>query len=73
MEQIKIIEIDMPISVKGFVQKTFDNGEFYTICINSQLSNEKKYFTIKHELEHISKDDFSKFASIDILERERHL
>lgn len=73
MEQIKVLEIDMPINIKGFVKRTFEDGEFFTIVINSQLSNEKKYFTIMHELKHINERDFSNFVPVDLLERDRHI
>lgn len=73
MEQIKVMEIDMPISIKGFVKRTYEDGEFFTIVINSQLSNERKYFTIMHELRHINERDFSSSVPVDTIERERHL
>ena len=74
MEQIRVLEIDMPLSVKGFVKKTSEEeGDFYTICINSGLSNEMKYFTIVHELTHINAGDFFNSAPVGLLERERHL
>lgn len=74
MEQIRVMEIDMPLSVKGFVKRTYeDEGEFYTICINSKLTNEKKYFAIVHELTHINEGDFDKAVPIGLLERERHI
>lgn len=74
MEQIRVLEVDMPLSVKGFVKRiTEEEGDFYTICINSSLSNEMKYFTIVHELTHINEGDFFNSAPVGLLERERHI
>lgn len=66
--EIKILYIDLPCSIRGFVVKSLDA---YTIFINSRLSIEQWKKTIEHEKQHILKNDFER-ENIDRIEKLRH-
>ena len=61
--------IDMPCSIKAF---TVEDSGFYSIYVNSKLNCEQNYASIRHELEHIHKDDFYNPIPVDELEKLRH-
>lgn len=56
MGEKKIVLVDLPCSVKGFVRKNED--ESFTIVINSRLSYEQQTAIYKHEVAHIMNGDF---------------
>ncbi len=56
MDYIRVILKDMPVTVRAF---TLDDGfGFYTIFINSRLSNQMQIEAYDHELSHIASGDF---------------
>lgn len=62
----------LPCTVGGFVKKTCEpEGDFYTIILNSRLSDEKQRKTYIHELEHIYNEDF-KEGGVGEVESIRH-
>ena len=46
--------------------------DYYTIVLNLNLSFEGQRRAFKHEIEHILKNDFSKYQNVGKLERIRH-
>ena len=75
MDDVQIIFMSMPPSVKGMVVKTFDdNGgdNYYTIVINSNLSHEQQLKTYEHEMRHLRRRDFECDLPVDSIERRNH-
>ncbi len=58
--------VDFPIAVKG-VTAMDDNG-FYNIYINSRLSFEEQKRAIAHEMEHIAREDFFSYDTLEEVE-----
>ncbi len=72
MDDIRVIYLDLPPTVKGMVVKTFDDGDYYTICLNVNISVEEQMKAYRHEVEHILGADFDG-ADADEIEMERHI
>lgn len=73
MDDISVMFMDMPPTVKGMVVKTFDCGEdYYTIVLNSALSRDDQEEAFWHEIEHIKGDDFNRDCTSSYLEYLRH-
>lgn len=69
----RVIYMKMPPSSKGFIIKTFDDGEDYTtVVINPCYNWEQQRNTYKHELEHIEYGDLDNYGDADALELLRH-
>ena len=65
--EYKIRYIALPYTIKGVT--VMDNGGYYNIYINSRLSWEDQKKAVRHELEHIQRDDFDNtFASLEEVE-----
>lgn len=64
----KIIYMDLPIRIKGFVKET---DGFFDIVLNQNLSYEQNVQSFFHELIHIENDDFSKF-NVQLIEYYAH-
>lgn len=61
--------IDFPVcSCGGIVMLNED--ETYTILLNSRLSHQQNIDSLRHELNHISHDDFHRSVSVAQMERE---
>ena len=59
--------IDLPYTIKGVT--VLDSDGFYNVYINSLLSWEEQKKAVKHELEHIRRDDFDNIcASLEEVE-----
>lgn len=69
-ENIQTVLLDLPTTVKGFSKSNSDMT--YTIVINARLTREQQEETYRHELEHITKDDFYSCDNADNIECERH-
>lgn len=54
--------IDLPCAVKAMT--ALDDEGFPNIYINSKLSQEAQYKALKHELNHLDRDDF--YNDLDI-------
>ena len=72
MNDIHTIYMNMPPSVKGFVIKTFDEDECYTIVINPMYNIEQQRDTYEHEVKHIKCQDLDDHGDPGILEIMRH-
>lgn len=58
---ITTIFTDLPLTIKGFVKRTFDDGEYYyTIVLNAQYNKEQQEEAYLHEMRHIMNNDFDK-------------
>ena len=59
--------IDLPYTIKGVT--VLDSDGFYNVYINSHLSWEEQNKAVKHDLEHIRRDDFDNIcASLEEVE-----
>lgn len=72
MENIRVIFQNMPPSIKGMVVKTFDEEEWYTVVINSNLSREQQMLTYEHEIRHVKARDLVGGLCVDEIESVRH-
>lgn len=72
MNDYHTIYMDMDVGVKGFVIKTFDEDEHYTIVINPKYNWEQQHGTYEHELKHIEARDLDGCCDADLIERLRH-
>lgn len=73
MEEPKVIYMNMPSAVKGFVVKMFDEGEdYYTVVLNPCYNAEQQLETYKHELKHIEAKDLDGYCNANAVELERH-
>lgn len=55
-EHIRVVLKDLPVTIRGFASD--DGFGYYTIIINSRLSNQMQIDTYEHELSHIANGDF---------------
>lgn len=65
-------EMNIPGSVRGFAVRCWDDGEYYTIVVNANLSEEKKKEVYQHEKDHIENGDFSNVIDASRLEAIAH-
>lgn len=65
---INVKLVDMPVGVKSFVRLKDDCP---TIVINARLSYEQQKRCYRHEVKHITNNDFEQF-SVDVIEMEAH-
>lgn len=72
MNEMHTIYMKMPPGVKGFVIKTFDEDEHYTIVLNPCYNIEQQRDTYTHELRHIKCLDLDDLGDPGILEMLRH-
>ena len=72
MENIRVIFQSLPLSVRGMVIKVFDEEDWYTVVINSNISAEQQMLTYEHEVQHVKARDFSSEMSVDEIESVRH-
>lgn len=66
----RIIMLDLPTTVKGYVLQTFDG--FNTIVLNSRLNVWQNRKTLRHELDHIINDDLHADLTAAEIEKRRH-
>lgn len=72
MNEYHTIYMDMDEKVKGFVIKTFDEDEHYTVVLNPRYNWEQQRKTYEHELKHIEGRDLDGFCDADMVEMLRH-
>lgn len=73
MEYIRIHLIDLPPRIHGLTVYKFDDGDaFFTVFLNSRLSDEMIRAAYDHEIEHINAGDFDSMHPVDELEGIRH-
>ena len=61
-------EVPLPYGVNGCVTPNEDDDGF-SIYINSRLSEDQKRKALKHEIDHITNDDFFNGKPIEEIER----
>lgn len=65
--------MDLPCSIPAYVaEKTDSDGEYYTIFLNNNCSEERIKKAVEHELKHIINNDFDLEFGIDEIEKLRH-
>lgn len=69
MDNVRVVLYDMPARIKAYTIKL---EEYYTICINSNLSHTQNQTSYKHELEHIRNGDYDRKCSADMIEIVSH-
>lgn len=70
MEYIRIILLDLPVTVGGLT--IYNDDDSFTIFINARLNHETQFKTCDHEMAHINNLDFEKMISTDRLEAYSH-
>ncbi len=70
-DEIKVLLINLPYTIKGFSLKTFD--DHIIVILNSRLSYEQNRITYEHELLHIKNDDFYRECNVCEIESEYHV
>jgi len=58
---------NMPTKLYGYTQPIDD---IYLLWINVNITDDAKWGVLQHELSHISKNDFDRFESVEIIEEE---
>jgi hypothetical protein len=71
MDNYAVFFVNLPYKVHGF---TIHDGcdDFYTIILNSRLSHFSNIETLKHELQHITNNDFIRFKEVNNIETLTH-
>ncbi len=69
MDEYYIRYVPLPVSLKGITVE--DAAGFYNIYINSLLSYEEQQKAIKHELTHVSRNDFDQEKPLHLVEAYR--
>lgn len=73
MNEVKVIYADLPPHIKGMLVKTFDEEDYYTVVINSNLNIEQQRAAYEHEVKHMKAKDFDDVEkSADEVEYVRH-
>lgn len=70
MLEYRVVLIDLPTTVRGYVLRTFDG--FCTIVLNSRLNIWQNKKSFKHEIDHILNGDFDSALTADEIEARRH-
>lgn len=65
MDNVRVILYDMPARIKAYTIKL---EEYYTICLNSNLSHTQNEISYQHEIDHIINGDYDKKCSADMIE-----
>ena len=74
MNEVRVIYANLPPRIKGMLVKTFDEEDYYTVVINSNLNIEQQREAYEHELRHMKAKDFDEVdKSVDDIEYVRHL
>lgn len=74
MEKIQVVLFDLPHTIRGLTTYCYDeDGQmYYTILINSRLSDKMQCDAYDHEISHIDNHDFERMLPIEDLEAARH-
>jgi len=75
MDYIRVVLQNLPVTIRGFTVYYFDEDgmTYYTIFINSRLSEVMQCATYDHEIKHINNNDFDSMLPADRLEAIRHV
>ena len=66
LDDVHIYIKDLPHDIKGF---TVPDSDGYSVYLNARCSHEQNERTLKHELNHISRNDCYSPARVSVLER----
>lgn len=69
---IRVEYLDLPHSVRGMTVRSFDGEDYYTIILNARLDKETTERAYKHELWHITHQDFDKEDKVGAIERRNY-
>jgi hypothetical protein len=69
MDNINVVYLDMPTNVKSYV---INKNDYFTVILNSRLSQEQNEISYIHELEHIKNGDYAKKCRADLIEIMAH-
>ena len=69
LDNAKVIYLDLPTTIGGFVKKTDD---FYTIVLNSRLSYDRNRESYMDEIDHIVSDAMDQDIHADQIELQSH-
>lgn len=73
MLNTEVVYADLPPHVKGMLVRMFDEEDYYTIVINSNLNIEQQREAYEHEVRHYRARDFEQTdKSVDEIECIRH-
>ena len=70
MQGVRTLLYDLPYTIKAYTVANADLS--HTIVINAHLNQEARIKAYKHELEHISNEDYYKNCGSDIIEMYAH-
>lgn len=73
MNEIRIITLSMPTSIRGFIVRSYDGETYYTIVVNGNCTRDVQMETLKHEYGHIRNNDFKSVLDVDQIEALRHI
>ena len=63
----------MPCTIRACVVRYFDTDDvFFTIMVNTRMSDRQQREAYQHEMNHIEHGDFSRCLSADCIESMRH-
>lgn len=71
MEYIKVVLLDLPVTVDGLT--IYNDDDSFTIFINARLNHENQCKAYDHEMAHINNRDFEKMTPADRLEAYAHM
>ena len=73
MLNTEVVYADLPPHIKGMLVRMFDEEDYYTIVINSNLNIEQQREAYEHEVRHYRARDFEQTdKSVDEIECIRH-
>ena len=73
MLNTEVVYADLPPHIKGMLVRMFDEEDYYTIVINSNLNIEQQREAYEHEVRHYRAKDFEQTdKSVDEIECIRH-
>jgi len=71
MDNYNVIYENLPVSINGFTMHDAED-DFFTVVLNSKMSYMTNLETFKHELQHITNEDFVRFKNVGQIERNAH-
>lgn len=73
MLNTEVVYADLPPHIKGMLVRMFDEEDYYTIVINSNLNIKQQREAYEHEVRHYRAKDFEQTdKSVDEIECIRH-
>ena len=68
-EYVRVRLEALPAHIRAFC---VEKEDWFTIVINADLSPSERLKAFEHEIQHIEKDDFHSFETVDEIERRSH-